>query len=304
MGQKVHPGGFRVGVIHDWKSNWWTGKPEFADVPPRGRSHPRAHPREALARGALRHSHPQGQAADHGGHLHGAPGDRHREVGRRGRRAAPRAARDHEEERPHQHQRDQAPRARREARRAVDRRAAREPRELPARDEALARLGDALGRAGHQDHRGRAARRRRDEPPRDVLRGPRAAAHDPRRHRLRPGRGEDDVRHHRRQGLGQQGRDHARGLRRPRCPRLAPRRPGSGPPPARCLGRGSRRIARGSRPRPGPRGPRHRPAQAAQPSARAAAGPGQRPRRDAPRAAQAPETQAARRGAGDAGARR
>ena len=24
MGQKVHPGGFRVGVIHDWKSNWWT----------------------------------------------------------------------------------------------------------------------------------------------------------------------------------------------------------------------------------------------------------------------------------------
>ena len=31
MGQKVHPGGFRVGVIHDWKSNWWTGKPEFAD---------------------------------------------------------------------------------------------------------------------------------------------------------------------------------------------------------------------------------------------------------------------------------
>ena len=31
MGQKVHPGGFRVGVIHDWKSNWWTGKAEFAD---------------------------------------------------------------------------------------------------------------------------------------------------------------------------------------------------------------------------------------------------------------------------------
>jgi small subunit ribosomal protein S3 len=31
MGQKVHPGGFRVGVIHDWKSNWWTGKHEFPD---------------------------------------------------------------------------------------------------------------------------------------------------------------------------------------------------------------------------------------------------------------------------------
>jgi small subunit ribosomal protein S3 len=31
MGQKVHPGGLRVGVIHDWKSNWWTGKKEYAD---------------------------------------------------------------------------------------------------------------------------------------------------------------------------------------------------------------------------------------------------------------------------------
>ncbi len=30
MGQKVHPGGMRVGVIHPWKSNWYTGKKEFA----------------------------------------------------------------------------------------------------------------------------------------------------------------------------------------------------------------------------------------------------------------------------------
>jgi small subunit ribosomal protein S3 len=29
VGQKIHPGGMRVGVIHDWKSNWWTGKKEF-----------------------------------------------------------------------------------------------------------------------------------------------------------------------------------------------------------------------------------------------------------------------------------
>jgi small subunit ribosomal protein S3 len=29
MGQKVHPGGLRVGVIHPWKSNWYTGKKEF-----------------------------------------------------------------------------------------------------------------------------------------------------------------------------------------------------------------------------------------------------------------------------------
>src|ERR671932_289720 len=31
MGQKVHPGGMRVGVIHDWKSNWYTGKKEFPE---------------------------------------------------------------------------------------------------------------------------------------------------------------------------------------------------------------------------------------------------------------------------------
>jgi small subunit ribosomal protein S3 len=31
MGQKIHPGGMRVGVIHDWKSNWYTGKKDFAD---------------------------------------------------------------------------------------------------------------------------------------------------------------------------------------------------------------------------------------------------------------------------------
>ena len=29
MGQKIHPGGLRVGVIHDWKSNWYTGAKEF-----------------------------------------------------------------------------------------------------------------------------------------------------------------------------------------------------------------------------------------------------------------------------------
>jgi small subunit ribosomal protein S3 len=31
MGQKIHPGGMRVGVIHDWKSNWYTGKKDFSD---------------------------------------------------------------------------------------------------------------------------------------------------------------------------------------------------------------------------------------------------------------------------------
>ena len=48
------------------------GEARVRQLHPRGRSHPRAHPREALARGALGHPHPQGQAADHRGHLHGA----------------------------------------------------------------------------------------------------------------------------------------------------------------------------------------------------------------------------------------
>jgi len=29
VGQKIHPGGLRVGVIHDWKSNWYTSAKEF-----------------------------------------------------------------------------------------------------------------------------------------------------------------------------------------------------------------------------------------------------------------------------------
>jgi small subunit ribosomal protein S3 len=32
MGQKVHPGGMRIGVIHDWKSNWYTGDKEFSNA--------------------------------------------------------------------------------------------------------------------------------------------------------------------------------------------------------------------------------------------------------------------------------
>ncbi len=30
MGQKVHPGGMRLGIIHDWKAHWYTER-QFAD---------------------------------------------------------------------------------------------------------------------------------------------------------------------------------------------------------------------------------------------------------------------------------
>jgi small subunit ribosomal protein S3 len=32
MGQKVRPTGFRVGVMEDWRSRWYAGKQEFADL--------------------------------------------------------------------------------------------------------------------------------------------------------------------------------------------------------------------------------------------------------------------------------
>jgi small subunit ribosomal protein S3 len=32
MGQKIHPGGMRIGVIHDWKSNWYTNDKDFSDA--------------------------------------------------------------------------------------------------------------------------------------------------------------------------------------------------------------------------------------------------------------------------------
>ena len=214
MGQKVHPGGLRVGVIHDWKSNWMVPDKEFAGALLEDLEDPRAHHQEALARGAVGHPDPQGQAADHDRHLHRAARDRDRQVGRRGRRAAQGSARAHPQERPHQHQRDQASRARREARRAVDCRAVAEQGFVSQGDEALAGLRDPLGRRRREGSVLRPPRRFRDEPLRAVLGGPRAAAHDPRRHRLRLCRGPHPDRPHRREGLDQQGRDHARRLRR------------------------------------------------------------------------------------------
>ena len=220
-------------------------------LPRRGHRDPQAHLREALARGPLGHPHPQGQAAHHDRHLHGPPGNRHRQVRRRGRRAAPRRARHDVEGRADQHQRDQAPRAGRPAGRAVHRRAAAEPRVVPARDEALALVLDALRRSGREGALRRTAGRLGDEPVGDLHGGSSAAAHAARRHRLRLLPGEDHVRRDRRQGLDQQGRDHARGLREHERQGRAARRPGSGAAPRRAE-RGPRRLVpRGcARPRP------------------------------------------------------
>ena len=117
------------------------------------------------------------------------------------------------------------------------------------------------GAHGRQGQVRRPPRRHGDVADGAVLGGPRAAPHAPRRHRLRLHRGQDDLRPHRREGLDQQGRDHARGLRglrrrrraarRGRCPAAPQRRPrrdhggarahaSAAPRPARPAGRRSR----------------------------------------------------------------
>jgi ribosomal protein S3 len=141
MGQKVHPGGMRVGVIHDWKSNWYTGKKEFPgylieDI--KIREHITNKLSHAGLSDILIRKDKQRITVD----IYTArPGI---VIGKSGVEVD--ALR--KEERPHQHQRDQASGARREARRAVDRGAAAEPRQLPPRDEARTCLRHPLRREG------------------------------------------------------------------------------------------------------------------------------------------------------------
>ena len=124
MGQKIHPGGLRVGVIHDWKSNWYTGKKEFADYileDVKIREHIYSKLAHAGLSDILIRKDKQRITVD----IYTArPGI---VIGKSGVEvdALRKELHAHDpEERPHQHQRDQAPRARCEARRAVDRRAA------------------------------------------------------------------------------------------------------------------------------------------------------------------------------------
>ena len=232
MGQKVHPESMRVGYIHDWKSNWFNER-HFSDFLIED-VRIRDHITNKLAHAGLSDITIRKDAGEVEVNIHTArPGivigksgsevdalrrDLHRLTGKGDQG---------------QHPRDQAPRARREARRAVDRRAARQPRRLPPRDEALAHERHALRRQGLSHPGLRPPRRRRDGAHRVLRRRPRPAAHAARGHRLRLLRGQDHLRPHRREVLDQQGRDHARRLQRRRshlarraCRRRArPRRP-------------------------------------------------------------------------------
>ena len=250
MGQKVHPESMRVGYIHDWKSNWFNER-NFADYLAEDIAI-REHIQNKLAHAGLSDITIRKDANEVEVNIHTArPGHRDRQVRRGGRRPAQGPAPHDAQADQGQHPRDQAPRARRQARRAVDRRAAAEPRRLPPRDEARAHQRDALRREGLQGPGRRPPRRRRDGAHRELLRRPRAAAHDARRHRLRLLRGPHDVRPHRRQVLDQQGRDHARGLHRRRPDRdgraLARSRATATGRDGRGRGRGDRGGDRGDR---------------------------------------------------------
>ena len=86
------------------------------------------------------------------------------------------------------------------------RRADRPPRRVPSRDEARRPAGDAPRREGRQDHALRASWRCGDEPLGHRDGWPRAAVDAARRHRLRCRPRAHDLRSHRRQGVGLQGR--------------------------------------------------------------------------------------------------
>ena len=184
MGQKVHPEGFRVGYIHDWKSNWFNER-EFADYLFEDIKI-REHIEGKLGHAGLSDIRIRKDKNEVTVDIHTArPGIVIGKSGERGRRAAARPPQDDVEAGPREHPRGEAPRAGREARRAVDRGAAPEPSRVPAGDEARADVRDALGRDGRAGAGVRAAGRRGDGAHRGLLGGSRAAAHAARGHRLR-----------------------------------------------------------------------------------------------------------------------
>ena len=150
--------------------------------------------------GAAGHGHRQGRQG------HRDAEDRQPQDGGQGRDALPRRPVVHRERGLHRRPGGAQGRDGRAARGREHRHAARAPRRLPPRDEEGAHHGDEVRRQGHPRALLGPPRRQRDEPRRDLPRGARSAPHAPRRHRVRHRRGPHQVRHHRRQGLGLQGR--------------------------------------------------------------------------------------------------
>ncbi len=213
MGQKVHPGGMRVGVIHDWKSNWFSGTKEFP---------------EALLEDIKIREHIYNKLAHAGLSDVLIRKDKQRitidiytarpgiVIGKSGAEVDALRKEIHGMTHKNVHINiNEIKRPELDAKLVAQSIAEQLQNRVSFRRAMKRSLASAM-RSGRPRREGavrRPARRHGDEPLGELLRGARPAAHDPRRHRLRLRRGEDDLRPHRRQGLDQQGRDHARGLR-------------------------------------------------------------------------------------------
>ena len=138
---------------------------------------------------------------------HRPPGHRDRAPGQRGRPPAGGPGQDHRQPQgAAQHPGDQAARARRRPHRPGRGRPAVRPGRVPPRHEAGRAERPEGGRAGHPGAVLRAPGWLRDGAHRELPRGPGAAAHAARRHRLRLPRGPHHRRPHRREGVALQGR--------------------------------------------------------------------------------------------------
>ena len=240
MGQKIHPTGFRLAVNRNWASKWYANSKNFATMLAEDIK-VREYLKKKLAHAAVSRITIERPAKNAritisqraSGVVIGKKGEDIENAERRAAQDDGRAGRP-------QHRGDPQARDRRAADRRLDRPAAREADHVPPRDEARDAERDAPRRAGHQDDELGPPERHRDRAHRVVPRRPRAAAHAARRHRLRLLRSEDDVRRHRHQVLGVQGRpprqrrsaEHQHAGRRRGRPPQAPR-PASGRPAAR-----------------------------------------------------------------------
>ena len=151
MGQKVHPTGFRVGIMEDWRSRWYASKHEFSDLLVedfkirkfiKGKYSFAGIPKIEIERTRDAVTVILSTAR---------PGHDHRPQGGRGREApggAPDPDRPADRD---QDRRGHPARDRRPADQRGHRRAAPEAVELPPDDEAGARADDGRRRQGRQD---------------------------------------------------------------------------------------------------------------------------------------------------------
>ena len=242
MGQKIHPGGFRVGYIHDWKSNWFDEK-NFADVLSEdleirdhivGKlSHAGLSDITIERRGEvtvdIHTARPGIVIGKSGSEVDALRKDLHKLTGK------PVKVNIREVKRPELDAKLVAQSiAEQLQNRVAFRRAMKRALTSAMRSGAEGVEGPGLG----------SPRWRRDGAYRRLFRRPRPAAHAAREHRLRLLRGEDDRRPDRRQMLDQQGRGDARGLPlRPGSPatRGLPPPSGAAPPAAAAWARDAAR---------------------------------------------------------------